>query len=434
MISGGIVAHGVHVLLRGIDLMLAERRGTAALESVEARFVAPVEPGVDISYRIEPVDHSRWQIEVSADRTLLAKLEVRLVSRPQKVDEAPVASTACEMGEPEVVSFAEWEHVAGRVPLLFDRELAGALLPNVTACLPDRQTSVLLATTRIVGMHCPGLHSLFSELQLDFDDSPDVTDDLEFTVSSYDERFRLATIDVRGGGATGQLRAFERPKPQEQASVSSLAHLVDSAEFAGQRALVVGGSRGIGEIAAKLLATGGAEVCLTYRSGSADAQKIVEDILTLPAASARSLRFDATAGADELVDALAGWSPTRLLYFATPPIFRPRHAGYSSALYAEFSSVYVSAFADLFYALVPSGHLEYVLYPSSVAVEDTPRELVEYAVAKAAGETLCNYLSKTDPGIDFRIPRLPRLPTDQTANVFGIAAVDPVPLMLDLLR
>ena len=45
-----------------------------------------------------------------------------------------------------------------------------------------------------------------------------------------------------------------------------------------QSALIIGGSRGIGEVTAKILAAGGANVLITYNKGKNDAEKVVSDI------------------------------------------------------------------------------------------------------------------------------------------------------------
>ena len=105
------------------------------------------------------------------------------------------------------------------------------------------------------------------------------------------------------GGTSGQLLAFERPRPQLQPAAIELQSMVGSEEFAGDRALVVGGSRGLGELTAKLLAAGGAQVCLTYKSGASDAEYIIDDISRI-SGNARSLPYDVLAGPEELLDTL----------------------------------------------------------------------------------------------------------------------------------
>ena len=73
--------------------------------------------------------------------------------------------------EPEKCRERSIEEVAaasGKVALYFDDDLAGGLFPNLIRVLPPMQLAALLATTRLVGMECPGHHSIYSSLDLAF--------------------------------------------------------------------------------------------------------------------------------------------------------------------------------------------------------------------------------------------------------------------------
>ena len=52
-------------------------------------------------------------------------------------------------------------------------------------------------------------------------------------------------------------------------------------DLRGRRALVTGGSRGVGRATALLLARAGADVMITYQSRDADARAVVEELETL---------------------------------------------------------------------------------------------------------------------------------------------------------
>jgi hypothetical protein len=58
----------------------------------------------------------------------------------------------------------------------------------------------------------------------------------------------------------------------------------------------------------------------------------------------------------------------------------------------------------------------------------------EYAAAKMAGEILCDFLQKTNPGIAIHKPRLPRVATDQTVGLLPVSNRDPVPVLAAHLR
>jgi 3-oxoacyl-[acyl-carrier protein] reductase len=75
-------------------------------------------------------------------------------------------------------------------------------------------------------------------------------------------------------------------------------------DLKGKRALVTGGSRGIGAATARLLARAGADVMIGYRSRAADAGRVVAELSALGVAAAAHASDIATRdGADALVAA-----------------------------------------------------------------------------------------------------------------------------------
>ncbi len=148
-----------------------------------------------------------------------------------------------------------------------------------------------------------------------------------------------------------------------QADLAALAPLVAPGEFAGQRALVVGGSRGLGEATVKLLAAGGADVVLTYRQGEADARRVAAEI------GGRAIAFDCTAPPADL-----GFLPTHLYYFATPPITVGDLHAFSGAAFTRYCRYYVDGFAHSVRAAhaATGGPLE-VFYPSTVYLDEPGR-------------------------------------------------------------
>jgi 3-oxoacyl-[acyl-carrier protein] reductase len=75
-------------------------------------------------------------------------------------------------------------------------------------------------------------------------------------------------------------------------------------DLRGRRALVTGGSRGIGAATARLLARAGADVMIGYRSRTADAEGIVAELRALGVrASSRAADIATREGAESLVNA-----------------------------------------------------------------------------------------------------------------------------------
>lgn len=282
--------------------------------------------------------------------------------------------------------------------------------------------------TRLVGVKCPGLHSVFSELKLAADDT-DNRQKITYAVTEFEERYGLVLMAVTAPGLAGTIKAFVRPQPQAQTAFADLKQLVSPGLFAGQRALIVGGSRGLGEVTAKLLAAGGAQVQLTYCTGKSDAQKIVDEI-TGAGGQAGLCEWD-------VLQPRNNWSgltsSTHLYYFASPHISGSEKTGFSSALFGTFCNYYVNGFAATAEGLQKIG-LRNVFYPSTVFIDEMPANFLEYAMAKNAGEVLCQALGKKYPAMYFYYPRLPKMATDQTVGFHPVQNPAPAPILLAALQ
>ena len=77
-------------------------------------------------------------------------------------------------------------------------------------------------------------------------------------------------------------------------------------DLAGRRALVTGGSRGIGAATARLLARCGADVALTYRTRRAEAEAVAKDITALGRrASVHRVELSTRRNVDATIDGIA---------------------------------------------------------------------------------------------------------------------------------
>jgi hypothetical protein len=423
---GEPVVHGVHAVLWALDRWLDGRPGRGVLRSLRASFLKPMVVGDAVRSVVVDEGDDGVEIELSAGGTVVVLLRFRWAPGEGEGWPAPPAGVPASADARSLVP-DEMADRAGALALAYDADAAAALLPRVAASLPPLQTAAILATTRLVGMECPGLHSVFSELGVEFDGAADGPAELAWRVRRYTAGVRLAQMDVAAPGMRGTVKAFLRPRPVEQPSFHLLRAAVQPGEFAGQRALVVGGSRGLGEVAAKLLAAGGAGVRLTYHRGAEDAERVAAEIRA-GGGDAGAAPYDAT---DPEARPPAEWEPTHLYYFATPRIAGAGSV-FSDEVYRGYCGFYVDGFVRCAESLLNAG-LRGVLYPSSVFVDQAPEGMLEYAAAKAAGETACRTIERRY-GVTVQAPRLPRLATDQAAALLGDRAGDPVPVLLAQLR
>ncbi|GAA0645342.1 MaoC/PaaZ C-terminal domain-containing protein [Brevundimonas lenta] len=421
LMFGAPAVHGVHTLLWCLDQWAAQTEGPFSLRSLKATFARPLRVDQAVEMTVRKDDGGKVRLLATSGADTIARIDFQWeASAP-----ATTAVKAASFAAAAPVEHHAYDGLEGTLPLALDPPLAARLLPRLAARLAPEQVAAVLATTRLVGMESPGLHSVFSELDLTFTGAG--ADPIAWSVTQADTRFGLVVMELRSPSLEGEVRAFIRPAPRKQLSFAAARGLVPVDAFAGQRAVVVGGSRGLGEVAVKLLAAGGAEVMATYHQGAADAQSLVNEISAGggAAASASLNVLDPGAAGDDL----AGWAPTHLYYFATPFIATGPRGGFLQSLFETFSAYYVSGFTGTVNRF-DGPQLKGVFSPSSVFVEDAPDTLIEYATAKAAGEYVADLLQKRRPELRVSRPRLPKMDTDQTATLGEGQDADPAPVIL----
>lgn len=416
------LVHGMHLALWALEQALATRPG-ARFGGLVAKFEKPVLVGDTVTLT---------EAEAAGALTLtlgppgLACMVLRLTgAAPRGVPGAPPAPPLAPTPprpEPRVL---DWDGLAGQAgALALPAAPLLAAFPTLAAALGPGVVVGLAAASAVVGMECPGLHSLFGSLSAALT-GPQPAGPVQWAVARMDERFRRVELALHAPGMAATLAAFMRPPPVAQPDV---AELVRPREFAGQRALVVGGSRGLGEATARLLAAGGAEVTLTYAAGAEDAARVAAAI-----GGAEVLRYDAREPAAPQLAALR-LRPNALYYCATGPVFRRKAAFWEPALMAEHLAVYAEGFQDLALALHARSGALLAFMPSSAAVEQPVAGLAEYAAAKLAGEAVAAHLAAFHRGLHVLVKRLPRVQTDLTAGIAQAEAAEAVDVMLPILR
>lgn len=430
LLTGRPVVHGVHAVLRMLDGW-----ATAVLPQrwrIDAEFLNPLSVGEAAVMVFDSDDAGEPRAVASVAGLACCRITLRA---------AETAAAAAPALSHDVETIAIGDSPIDREPQAWvGRQQAIALpgarfdgdFPVACARLGERRVAAIALLSSYVGMVCPGLHSVFSSLLVEAGD--DGGDRLVFRVQRYDPRFRLFVIAF-DGAVRGQIKAFVRAPAQVQPGVAELRELMLRDEFAGSVHWVLGGSRGLGEVVAKLLAAAGARVWLSYASGAADAQRVVQEIAAAGAPAATTRQLDLLQGGFDDWLREAPW-PDAVWYFATPRIFRKRAAVFDEALLDEFLHFYVRRFAQLCDALedAAGGRSVRVFYPSTVFVDDRPKGMTEYTMAKAAAEVLITDLARTLRHVKPVAHRLPRLATDQTAGLSASGSASNADALLPVIR
>ena len=436
-LAGQPVVHGIHSLLWALDSLAAESLLTKRIARAQVKLLKWLYPGDLAVLTIaaeDGVNPGGFNIQVHGVPVLTAQLSFADGSLPaEDMTDCAVLprSSARLLSLPEMAGLTGDAFVApgGAVDASF---------PAIAQLLGARAVAELAATSYIVGMEAPGLNSTFSKLDVTFRaDSTCRASGLTWEVNYTDARFHKARIAVNGAALEGTLEVFVRLPPAEQPTMEQIAaRNIGPDEFAGMTALIVGGSRGLGEVTAKIIAAGGGHALISYAMGRADAENVSAQIRDWGGA-ADTLPYDVRQPAGPQISSLPVF-PSHVFYFATNPISQPRYQAFSATVFAEFTRFYVDGFYDLCTALLSAagrraGELR-AYYPSSVFVDQRPAGMTEYAMAKAAGELLCQDMNVQLPGFNVSLSRLPRLPTDQTSGILPVRGIDPLDILIPIVR
>ena len=428
LVSGLPVVHGAHTVLEALARWAAAA-APAPCARMKAEFTRAVNVGDTVHFSAA-VDATQTTLTAQVDGQVHMTLQLFqgvASARPDPLPAAPVLALGIAPLDQPPQAWLGRTHglpsVNGELPAA--ELVAGWLGPAAAHGLGQLST--------MVGMACPGLHSIFASFDLNLGTASGAQ---RFRAQRHEPRFKLIDVEVDGPW-WGAVRAFVRPAPQPQPGMHALMQRVDDGAYAGLHAWVLGGSRGLGELTSKLMAAGGCAVTLTYANGREDALRVAAEIQEAGRGPATVAHY--VAGQTSHADMQAWRWPDAVFYFATPRIGRRRGDVFDPALRDEFMRCYVDEPAALALALEERARTQGAtkvvrfLNPSSVFVDELPLGMAEYALAKAAAEVLARDLNKRLRHVQMVSPRLPRMLTDQTSGLMASQAADAVEVMQPLV-
>jgi hypothetical protein len=396
------IVHGVHLLLWALNAAV-KGSGRTSMVRVRATFVRPVVVGEHVTLRS---GGGQCEIVGPSGRHVSIRYECE--------SDRPHAESS--VGEDESLLTAD------------KRTALTSMFPHATHSCSVEFLAALLEITRTIGMVEPGNGSLL--LSLDACGKPRrASAQLSYRVELAPDE-RLCTLHFDGPTLAATVVAG-RQSGVTQLEVSLANGVVRPSEFAEVKALVIGGTRGIGETTVKLLAAGGAQVLFTYCSGASDAERIRSE---LGRPEIQSVMLDVRdLGTPNR--AIVDFRPTFIGYFATPRVNNRARVGFDPDLYRMLRVYYVDGVGTLVDWLErDDSRLRDVLVPSTAYANGPPRDLIEYARAKLDMEARLDVLRTRNPGIRYHAPRWSRVATDQTVSLFRPNPPAAWPIVLSTLR
>ena len=247
----------MHLLIWLLDSIKAQFPDISGLSALKVRFREPVYLGqrVDAAMINQSSDVIRAAVLAGSGKAL----ELTASFGPPRTVVAAHSLTAKQVprsAEPRDLRLEEVANESGQISFAPTCSALGTAFPHAAGLVGAERVAALACTSFLVGMVAPGRHSIYGGLSVELAEA-DGSAQLNFVVTSVDARMRRVLLRIDGGGLIGTIDAFGRVPPVAQCSMDLASSFVDPGEFDGSVALIIGGSRGLGEVTANLIAAGG---------------------------------------------------------------------------------------------------------------------------------------------------------------------------------
>ena len=418
---GECVVHGIHGLLWALDLVSIKSNFT--LEEVKVVFKKPI--------FLNKIINCYWNkkvniIKLFSSSNLLAEISIKVVKKiknnthfsigRKKRLKDPLKTNMTELK----VNTKHSHYFHGSLDVL------NKLFPIFLKKFGENLLIETAALSEIVGMQVPGLNSLFISAHIKYEKKKEKP---YFLIENLDKRFGLVNLLVRAYNSKCKLSAVYRP---EIVDVPKIKYInknikIEKNEFKNCKALIIGGSRGLGAWVAKILAAGKGQSTITYVNGLNEAKSIEKDINF----SNKLCHIKYLNIKNKFIFDLSSYN--QIYYFASPKIMKSYKKKLDKRLYNKYYKYYVLLFEKILDEAKLYKNIKAIFYPSTVFLNTQEEGFKEYLKAKNLGEELCkktNLLKK----MMVIYSRLPKMETDQTSSLVKTSNADPVKILTPLIR
>jgi hypothetical protein len=167
--AGAPVVHEVHTLLWSLDSFARAHPDARPIASIRCNFAKLLYVGETAEVAVTNFDAKGFRLEVAAQGSVVLRLLAAFgPATPVRAPDCPVppAKDALQPDQPMILSLEEMSGRSGRVLFATPAAVIAAAFPHISNLWGAIRTSALGCSTRLVGMVCPGLHSIFGALSL----------------------------------------------------------------------------------------------------------------------------------------------------------------------------------------------------------------------------------------------------------------------------
>jgi len=410
---GKCIVHGIHGLMYALELL--KKHSDVKVRSFEANFLKPI----PLDTLIGLFWNAKKNILLIANENIVfSSISIEIDEIIQK-DNLLDLETGNPLSSPRNLTLKQCQEFDEQKLIYRGDIIAGQnLFPYFFECYGESIAAELATTSEIVGMEIPGLHSLFLNIKGVFHKKKM---DPSYKLLNC-SRFGVMQLLMIGHYLKCEIEAFYSRNSADALKMQQVAKSTQSNEFSKVNALIIGGSRGLGELTAKIISCGGGTSTITYSSGSIDAKGVQEEIIEWGGfCDIAQLNIEDNFR-------IPNQEYNQIYYFPTPKIIVEDPSNLEDNLLERYKLYYVDGFCNLLKIVSGKNSKASIFYPSTTFAKNPPKGFLTYAKTKLMGESLCREFVEKE-GMRIFYSRLPRLPTDQTLGLVPEKFEDPLKVM-----
>ena len=380
-ISGEIIVPGMYLLLWALDCVLkVEKKGVSKINATFHN-VATLKDDLELYCKQDLED---FILSIKSGIRTIATIRINFFN---KIIKDNSLNTDPPKAFPKDIAFNKLKNLSGELKNYLHKSCMTEFI-SLEKYFMHNVISSLMTLSRLVGMEVPGLNSLFIGINIDISKNYK-NKNLQWSVVRHTNINSLILLSINGNGINGRISTMFRPLPANQPNINDIYKKIKNITFKGKVALIIGGSRGLGEYTAKMLASVGKVVIITYYEGINDAIKIKNEINKF-GSTCYCIKMNVIkpkVAFNEIK--LLNLGRTHVYYFASPRIKESRNLNIDKNLYKKYLLIYVRAFKDIVKLMHDSYGNSFVLfYPSTVYATEGSNLFKEYINSKIKAEAV----------------------------------------------
>ena len=166
--AGHPTVHGMHAVLWALDVLARNRSFVRPLSQVKGEFRKLIYVGDEVALEIVSQDAAGTRVQLSVDGLVVTFLKLTFGEVPLAITRAfsSAVSEPSRSDEPAELSLEQMGQASGWLTFQQSVGAMANFFPAAAAAIDARRVAGLACMSRLVGMVCPGLHSIFSGFTL----------------------------------------------------------------------------------------------------------------------------------------------------------------------------------------------------------------------------------------------------------------------------